>query len=356
MSSDAARLPLPRYVRAPRLGRLARRAEPASAGRSDPTGDALEELLAPSRWMRAGRTDPELRKALGFIQAELGETRRLLALRGGAMSLRSQAAVPELKSLLWSDVERLSIDGAWELAGALKRLNLRLGDASYVAALLEHERRRAAQDGRWHGWEEHFERAELERLVDVYRAGRATPAQHLQAVHRLTFLYLKRAEAGRNRRARAALKCLYLNRLAPLLFLLLAGLGVALHVATGGELWKPIILTASAGGLGSTLSGVFRVRDQLARLDELRGFWPTMRVQPFIGACAGLIVLLVLESKAISLGSFSPDSWASLGLLAFAAGFSEPFFLGIVQRVAVIPDPKQERATNVSEAVPASAR
>ena len=62
-----------------------------------------------------------------------------------------------------------------------------------------------------------------------------------------------------------------------------------------------------------------------------------MRVQPLIGACSGLILFLVLRTHAVSLGAVSA-SLSGSGLLAFAAGFSEPFFVGIVQRVAVVPD------------------
>ena len=62
-----------------------------------------------------------------------------------------------------------------------------------------------------------------------------------------------------------------------------------------------------------------------------------MRVQPLIGACAGLILFLVLRTHAFSLGGLS-DGLDGRGIVAFAAGFSEPFFVGIVQRVAVVPD------------------
>jgi hypothetical protein len=118
---------------------------------------------------------------------------------------------------------------------------------------------------------------------------------------------------------------------------LLVGASAAMTTVQG-DLWKPIVLAADAGALGATLSGVFRVRDQLRRLDELRAFHPAMYVQPLIGACAGLIVLLVLESNAVSFNAVDAKSAAARGLLAFAAGFSEPFFLGIVERVAMITD------------------
>jgi hypothetical protein len=57
-----------------------------------------------------------------------------------------------------------------------------------------------------------------------------------------------------------------------------------------------------------------------------------------VGAVAGLVILLVLESGAVALGNGTSSSWASQALFAFAAGFSEPFFLGVVEKVAVIPD------------------
>jgi hypothetical protein len=43
----------------------------------------------------------------------------------------------------------------------------------------------------------------------------------------------------------------------------------------------------------------------------------------------------------VELGARQTASWAALPLFTFVAGFSEPFFLGLVQRVAVIPDKQQ---------------
>jgi len=50
---------------------------------------------------------------------------------------------------------------------------------------------------------------------------------------------------------------------------------------------------------------------------------------------AGLVLLLVLDSRLINVSWGGPD-WANRGAIAFVAGFSEPFFLGIVGRVAAI--------------------
>jgi hypothetical protein len=323
--------------------RIARRRTAGSTGQvaAQAHPPDLIQLLSVDRWTRRGWVPPELRKALGVIQAHLSETRRLLGLVEAATPLRNASAVRELTSLLERDVAKLKIDGAWELAGTLKRLNLRFGNREYLASLLEYEQRRAEKAGRWHGWNAHFNADELRLLLNAFTLREPTLANHTRAVDRLNFLYLQREEAGRDRRARAALKKRFLTVLAPLLLLLLAGFGVAAQHAAHDNIWETLLLAACAGALGSTLSGIFKVRDQLERLDELRSFGPAMRVQPLIGACAGTILFLALQSHAISFGTTGTTGttgWDRLGLLAFAAGFSEPFFLGIVQRVAVVSD------------------
>jgi hypothetical protein len=348
MSADAVRLSLPQSrfrLRLRGLGR-AREESPLEPVAARPL--ELAELLAPERWAPLHRVDPELRKALGVIQGHLSETRRLLAVAKASAPLRDTAALRELTSLVRRDVATLDIDSAWDLAGALKRLNLRFADCEFVNSRLEYEERRATAR-QWHGWNTHFDADELVALLKVFAFRTATLADHARAVDRLTFLYLQREEAGRDRRARAALKRMYLTRLTPVMLLLLAGFALAVNVATGGHIWEKLLLSLCAGGLGSTVSGIFKVRDQLVRLDELRSFGPAMRVQPLIGACAGLILFLVLQSHAIALGSAESGGWSGLGLLAFVAGFSEPFFLGIVQRVAVVSDRPADETPRKSE-------
>jgi len=301
-----------------------------------PVEHTLADLLAASRWVPRGRVDPELRKALGVIQTRLSETRRLLDSDG---TLGEGPCGRELMSLLRPDPSELDIDAAWELSGAIKRLNVRFRNREFLVSRLEYERTRAKQAGQWHSWDKHFGMHELDELIKKVKQRSQTVSAVAvdRAIDRLTFLYLQREEAGRDRRARAALKRHYLSRLWIVLLLLLAGFGVSFNVATKWDIWEAVVLTLCAGALGSALSGIFKVRDQLVQLDELRSFWPAMRVQPLIGACGGMILLLALRSHAVSVGTVS-DGLSGWGLLAFAAGFSEPFFLGIVQHVAVVPD------------------
>ncbi len=76
------------------------------------------------------------------------------------------------------------------------------------------------------------------------------------------------------RRARAAQKCRYLTLLIPILFALQVALAAAIYEVGGTGIWKRILLAASAGALGATLSGILRVRDRLVELDDVRSFGP----------------------------------------------------------------------------------
>jgi len=301
----------------------------------------LEELLAADRWLRQAR-DPELNKALGYVRAAVAEIRRVLALPSDELSLCTPEIKARLRDTLDQPVGSLTIDSAWELYTDLKGMLPFLGNSADVASRLDHEAERGTDTSRWHPWSQHFSADELQRLRENYDHDPADPRLHGKAATKLSFLYARRAEAGRERRAKAAQKRRYLNVLGPVLLVLQVGLVLAIDAAAGTEeVWKQIFVAGTAGALGATLAGTMKIRDDLRELDDLRSFWPAMRVQPLVGATAGLIVLLVIETGTLDGGGES-GSWAGRALVAFAAGFSEPFFLGLVQRVAVVPDRKEE--------------
>lgn len=281
---------------------------------------------------------PELAKALTRVQTHVAEASALLELDDEKAPLRTAQSTDRLRHLLSRDVDSLSVDAAWELANALKRELLLLGDRHYVWTQLDYEAEREKKPGHWHSWSDHFNRQRLNELLDVGKNGSVGADLQAEAVYRLRLLYLERAQAGLERRVRAAQKCRYLGILAWALVALFLGLSAIVQRVGGGGMWESIALVGFAGALGATLAGTFRVRDKLVELDDLRSFWPAMRVQPLVGAVAGLVILLVLESGAVALGDRSSSSWAAQALFAFAAGFSEPFFLGLVEKVAVIPD------------------
>lgn len=317
------------------LARLSRAlARKLSADAPRPT---LDELLAPSRWQRKVGS-PELKKALGYLQSSIADARRLLAVPPDSLSLRTKEIEERFRDMLDQPVKSLTIDSAWELCGQIKAMLPLLANGNYIAAQLDYEAQRATDNSRWHGWNQHFGEDELAQMRGNYRKRQPSQALHGQAAEKLSFLYSQRTEAGRDRRARAGQKCRYLNLLAPILLLLQAGLVVAIGYFAADDIWKAVAVAGTAGALGAALSGTMRIRDDLRDLDDLRSFWPAIRVQPLVGATAGLVVLLLMESGTLDIGSDDSGHWAGRALLAFVAGFSEPFFLGLVQRVAVIPD------------------
>jgi hypothetical protein len=272
------------------------------------------------------------------VQGAVADARRLLAVPPDSISLRSDEIEARFRDVLDVPVYSLTIDSAWELYGELKAMLPLLANADYVAAQLDYEAQRAKDNSRWHGWNQHFGKDDLAEMRGNYRKRQPNETLHKQAAEKLSFLYAKRTEAGRDRRARAGQKCRYLNALAPALLALQAALVLAIAYLAASDVWKAVAIAGTAGALGATLSGTMRIRDDLRDLDDLRSFWPAMRVQPLVGATAGLVVLLLMESGALDIGRDDSGHWAGRALLAFVAGFSEPFFLGLVQRVAVVPD------------------
>lgn len=293
---------------------------------------ALEELLAPERWEPTTQRSAELVKALAYVQQMVTQARRLLAVSNPD---RVETVRDELRQLLRRDPAELRIDAAWELYTALKQTLLLIADQPYLSMLLDYEGSRGQQRGTWHGWTDHFGVEHLHRLQGQVDQGDASGIS--ESISRLTFLYNKRAEAGRDRRAKSAAKCRSVTVLVPFLFALLAVFAIAI-VVNDRSSWRMVLLAASAGALGSMLAGILKLRDELAELEDLRTFGATIRLQPLIGGTAGLIVLLVLDSGVIQTGGSDGEGLPLRGLVAFVAGFSEPFFLGLVQRIAVVTE------------------
>lgn len=316
---------------------LARMADALGARTADISPATLDELLAPARWQR-NVGSPELKKALGYLQGAIADARRLLAVPPDSLSLRTDEIEARFRDVLDQPVDSLTIDSAWELYGQVKAMLPLLANGDYIAAQLDYEAQRVKDGSRWHGWNQHFGKDELAQMRSNYRKRQPNETLHRQAAEKLSFLYTQRTEAGRDRRARAGQKCRYLNALAPALLALQAALVIAIGYFAADDVLKAVAVAGTAGALGATLSGTMRIRDDLRDLDDLRSFWPAMRVQPLVGATAGLVVLLLMESGTLDIGSDDSGHWAGRALLAFTAGFSEPFFLGLVQRVAVVPD------------------
>jgi hypothetical protein len=305
--------------------------------RAEQVEPSLDDLLSPERWRARGWwTGAEHAKALGFVQQAVTDARHFLGVAAREAPMQLEAFQKELRGMLAPKCT--TIDSAWDLYNGLRQQIVRMADAHYLLMLLEHEQIRGTTEGKWHRWEDHFPEKSLDALIRRFRRS-PDEAVRTEAANRLAYLYKQRGEAGRERRARAAEKCRFMTMLAPLLFLLIVAVTVSADlVSQGGAIWRQILLAASAGALGSVLAGTLKLRDRLVELDDLRAFGATLRVQPLVGATMGIVILVVLQGDLIRLGGDNVSVWPGRAVLAFLAGFSEPFFLRVVDRLAVIPD------------------
>jgi hypothetical protein len=315
------------------------------------------------------RLNPELQKALAILHKQVGEVRLLLPAGSQGDGAPRDAVRRELRDLLDRPVPART-NAAWELVDAFEAVLPRIACREFLATLLELERgldERPEESWRepWghYGWgrirwRDYFPGKELNALLagltDQTRtswpaagtaAGDPRPGinepqgAQQRAVERLVALYRMRSEDGRLVRARFAMRARLLLVMALVLIVVLAGLLVVLplvHDGTGQPLDRLVVLAVTlAGALGGTLSGTRALR-KLRKLTDLRLFQAGMIVQPLLGGSAALVLLLLLQSRIVRLPGTTGEgpTWATWALYGFLAGFSEPFFLAIVERVA----------------------
>jgi hypothetical protein len=137
----------------------------------------------------------------------------------------------------------------------------------------------------------------------------------------------------------------YFRTLARIMVPLVVGFGVISNLLSSSVGWKGTLLAGLAGALGSVVSGAFHLRE-LTSITQLRLLGMGMAVQALIGAAVGLFILLLIQGDILGFPGVKPEnkSWA-IGIYAFLGGFSEPFFLGVVRRLAggEAPKPTEEK-------------
>jgi hypothetical protein len=145
---------------------------------------------------------------------------------------------------------------------------------------------------------------------------------------KLQCLVAARFSLYRPLRARRRLRIMYLRYFGPVLLLagLLFGLAIGFQHHVGVRV---VLLAAAAGAAGAALSGLLKFRDEVRLGSQVREFLPFYLVQVEVGAVFGLFIDLVFAAGWLR---FAPSA-AGIGVLAFAAGFSEPFAVGIVAKM-----------------------
>jgi hypothetical protein len=314
----------------------------------------------PRSWFR--RTSPELRKVLVSLPEALDELRRLLGRRAESnRSTIDEATTARLTTLLSVESSELDLDGAWQLLEGVQLMYLTVGahDRSYVRSLLEVEQGLEGRaDSDWEEpwpyygwgrarWRQVFPTVAVEDVLAQVTGGSTDGAARARDAHddqdaalasaseRLQRLFRARVENGRKRRARLALR----NRFLWYSLVVLAPLAVALTVLThmvGDDLsWSEVVLVAVAGAVGGTVSGTLKLRGMI-RITQFRLVGAGLVVQPFISAVGALFIAFVLLGGLVNPAGTDQagTSWAVVAAYGFIAGFSEPFWLGVVSKIA----------------------
>jgi hypothetical protein len=259
-------------------------------GREEESRPTLDELLAADHWRRDVR-DPELKKALGYVRATIGEIRRLLALPADERPLWTPEIKARLRDTLDQPVARLNIDSAWELYNALKAMLLYLGNPDYVAALLEYEAERDKDASRFYPWTTLFSAEELQDLRVAFHSGTADRRVQQQAADKLALLYRSRAAAAQLRRARLRQRTRYLT-LATVFIVALFLVSVAV-IGVQPALRDPALLIALLiGFIAGVAIEVTRIRERVTDIDQLRLVAPAtwLAIATSAAFCTGFVI------------------------------------------------------------------
>jgi hypothetical protein len=301
------------------------------------------------------KKDPERMKAYARLSARLLELEELLPLSAGD--------VPSpLPSLLGRITKSMNRDLVWDVAEQLKIALLTLSPVERLSSLLEAElaleRRSAESPGASNArgqrkdgipWSAHFEVSELRELTEALTSSNPHEAKIRVARFRLAQLYEARVDHWRHERAFIQLRTNYLHAISFLLCGTLLVFG-ALTWRAGGPLLK-LCLVCSAGALGAIFTGLFKVRDEMVSIRQLRSFSPILIAQPLVGAASAAVVFIVFQTGIVRLGGIAPEAlaWHHHATLGFLAGFSEAFLLGIVGRLAAATDEQPKPASTTKD-------
>lgn len=303
-------------------------------------------------------------KALGSVHDRLSEVPRLLreshssdAEVTGLAGLTSlTACVSRLVELLEKSNTRNKRDGGsssaepeeiaiWLVDRHLQCALVELGHAQHLRFCLDEELRRDPsldEPRRQLSREQIIEFGRLRDELDECDVNQETVTNaRARAIELLVERYDKRAHDDRHRETREALRRQLLISTAVALIMVVLAFGVFVTVAVGVRWWD-VALVSFSGMLGSLLSGLRRVRDELRHLGDMTAFRSAFAAQLAAGAGLGILALVLFEAGILPV--FTPQGSASaersqpiLAIYSFAAGFSEPFVIGAIRRIVGAP-------------------
>jgi hypothetical protein len=276
---------------------------------------------------RLGRpTDPEIVRVWGRILEELSQLQLLLA----RATTAQPGALEALENLLATQPEA---DRAWALDFArtfdhsLRALVPLFADVPFLRTVIGSRKTRSR-------FKDAFGNDRLNEVDAWLEQKDPEPKQIATIAAELRTMATYRANKRRKSHARLAIRAATLRQMLFLLLVVVVGTGLVLAWAGHSTAWF-VLAAASTGALGSVLSGFFKLRDELHGLTDLRTFRAVLLVQPLVGAAAGLFAFLAVRAGVLSIPDATPGpSLIPYGVYGFIAGFSEPFLIGVVKRLA----------------------
>jgi hypothetical protein len=96
-------------------------------------------------------------------------------------------------------------------------------------------------------------------------------------------------------------------------------------VADDRALWS----AGAAGAAGAALGGLIRLRDEVTGGTQARQFWLFFVGQVLVGVAAGVLTFLIDDGGLVAVAG----GGAGVAAVAFAVGFSEAAFVGLLTRL-----------------------
>ena len=212
----------------------------------------------------------------------------------------------------------------------LERLLIELGDRTYLAGRLADLY--DEQPGTFSTWRSLYG-DELPPLLPGGVTGRPEtvpppgPEEVEATRERLARLMHAKESQAQVAKARWALKQRVTALTILVLLLAVAAFGVAVAgmVADDRALWS----AAAAGAAGAALGGLIRLRDEVTLGTQVRQFWLFFCGQVLVGVAAGVLTFLIDDGGLVAVAGGS----AGVAAVAFAVGFSEAAFVGLLARL-----------------------
>jgi hypothetical protein len=281
--------------------------------------------------------DPEFKKNLRIFARLIAEALALCARLGlrGADSGQQEELVSRIaelrRRLVLPDDVPLTLPTLLGHRFALELLLVEVGDETYI-------RTRAAElyaepEGTIISWKQMYEKQKPPLLVDGTKASETAEARadRLSST-RMMVKQLLAAKEGQDflARARRELKTRILVQTVLPGILVAAIVLAAVLVQDRVILWETLAPVLAASVAGAALGQFMKLRDEVSRGAQVREFVPLFFGQAMVGFLTGLFVAMA----AAQLSILKLDDPKAMPALAFAAGFSEAAFVGLISKIS----------------------